>query len=616
MADYQDIRGLRVKYLSADPSVTVGGEVWYNSTTGTLRSRLVSEAWRSGALLNTGRNTYQGGSRNGTQEASRTAGGYTTVNVGKNEEYNGNGWSEQTDITTPRRGAFGSGTTDAAIIMGGISPLPGGIVEEWNGSSWAEQTDMTTPRVDCGSCGTQTATLVAGHPPYGTTCEEYDGSTWTTTGVLNTGRINNPSCGVQTAALSIGGQTGDGPTATTAVEEYDGSTWTTLPGVLPTAKQSAGSAGTTALAITFGGVTPPATTVVNTTYGFDGTSWSAKSNMGSTKYYLSGGMGTGSAGLAAGGNPGSSDLTEEYNVSTNVITAATWAAGTVFPTASSSLAGAGPQTAALGIGGYPEGSAPTGKSFEYDGTAWSNEATLNSNTGTAGVNSATGTQTACINSQNNTGGAPYNSAGEYDGSTWSNANDRPASNYSDASAGTLTAGLFFGGTSSPTGTSNATLEYDGTNWTVQNVMATGRSELGGSGTQTAALGSGGYSNPPPSLHDVTEEYNGTAWTTSPATMLTAVRGARTSGTQTDALSIGGGTPTKTTAVTRYDGTSWATSPSLATARSLFANGATSPVGAAWGSGGYYPGSSPNRTNTTEVFSEETSAANIETLTTS
>ena len=51
MADYQDIRGLRVKYLSADPGDPASGEVWYNSTTATLKTRLLSEAWSSGSSL-------------------------------------------------------------------------------------------------------------------------------------------------------------------------------------------------------------------------------------------------------------------------------------------------------------------------------------------------------------------------------------------------------------------------------------------------------------------------------------------------------------------------------------------------------------------------------------
>ena len=51
MATYQDIKGLRVKYLSADPSRNGGGEVWYNSTTGTLKGVVKSEAFPLVELL-------------------------------------------------------------------------------------------------------------------------------------------------------------------------------------------------------------------------------------------------------------------------------------------------------------------------------------------------------------------------------------------------------------------------------------------------------------------------------------------------------------------------------------------------------------------------------------
>ena len=37
MATYQDIKGLKVKFLSADPSNLNEGEVWYNTTSATLK---------------------------------------------------------------------------------------------------------------------------------------------------------------------------------------------------------------------------------------------------------------------------------------------------------------------------------------------------------------------------------------------------------------------------------------------------------------------------------------------------------------------------------------------------------------------------------------------------
>ena len=50
MAGYNELRGLRVKYLSADPANPEDGQVWYNSTTGNLRVQGIGvAAWISGA---------------------------------------------------------------------------------------------------------------------------------------------------------------------------------------------------------------------------------------------------------------------------------------------------------------------------------------------------------------------------------------------------------------------------------------------------------------------------------------------------------------------------------------------------------------------------------------
>jgi hypothetical protein len=52
MAGYNEIRGLRVKYLSADPSNAENGQVWYNSTSGNLRVQGIGvEAWASASPI-------------------------------------------------------------------------------------------------------------------------------------------------------------------------------------------------------------------------------------------------------------------------------------------------------------------------------------------------------------------------------------------------------------------------------------------------------------------------------------------------------------------------------------------------------------------------------------
>jgi hypothetical protein len=62
-----------------------------------------------------------------------------------------------------------------------------------------------------------------------------------------------------------------------------------------------------------------------------------------------------------------------------------------------------------------------------------------------------------------------------------------------AGAGTQTAGLGFGGDTGPPTASALTEEYDGTSWTTSPPgLNTAREQLGGAGTQTAGLAFGGY----------------------------------------------------------------------------------------------------------------------------
>jgi hypothetical protein len=51
MTTYKELFGKAVKYLSTDPdNAQAEGQVWYNSTSGTFKSIVASEAWSSGRL--------------------------------------------------------------------------------------------------------------------------------------------------------------------------------------------------------------------------------------------------------------------------------------------------------------------------------------------------------------------------------------------------------------------------------------------------------------------------------------------------------------------------------------------------------------------------------------
>jgi len=56
MASYNTIKGLTVKYLSADPANPEDGQVWYNSGTGNLRvdGMVLAGSWASSTAIPTG----------------------------------------------------------------------------------------------------------------------------------------------------------------------------------------------------------------------------------------------------------------------------------------------------------------------------------------------------------------------------------------------------------------------------------------------------------------------------------------------------------------------------------------------------------------------------------
>jgi len=324
MATYKEIFGKQVKFLASDPPAAVGsGEIWYNSTTGILKTSLVVSAWSSGgALTNARRNPAQG---IGPATATMAVGGMTSATaLAFNEQYNGSTWTEGAGaLNTARQSMGGStaGSQTAALVFGGTTTEPStagmtDVCEEYDGSTWTTTPNaMTTARYNLGGCGTSTAALgFGGYRPgdQRSDSEEWNGSTWTEGTNMIQGRIGMGTCGTQTAGLACsglvdtGGPAPTGPKDTT--EHYDGSSWT-AGGTNLHATQALGAAGTQTSAISFGG-----TPNITTTTGYDGTTWTTRPALAAGRDYV-GMAGTATAGLCIGGDqPGSAlDTVEEYN---------------------------------------------------------------------------------------------------------------------------------------------------------------------------------------------------------------------------------------------------------------------------------------------------------------
>ena len=615
MSTYREIVGKKIKKVSSDPSSGIEGEMWYNSTTGSLRGPKFSEAWSSSAPINT---TRYGSGGAGTQTAGLMIGG----NVGPSdtrstavEEYNGSGWATGGALPTATRSLASAGIQTAAFAAGGYDTANTAEAYTYDGSSWTGIPALNTARrsLNCMGSGTTTAGLVAGgliEPPYSNASEEYNGSSWSEGDNLNTARSTGGSAGIQTATILAGGYTGSD---SAKAEQYDGTSWSEGPDI-NTARRGLGAAGTQTSAIIVGGRSPDK----DATETWDGTSWTTSpATLATARYDVApANAGTSSTWMVAGGYGPSSirNLTEEFNASTDTITAAAWASGGNLNQGRYWLGSANqaPSSAALGFAGYlTPGNTMYTLTEEYDGTSWTEKADLalaRSKVGGAG----TATAALCIGGYVN-GVGTKSEVEEFNGSAWSEENNIGTARYAGGGAGTQTAAVYMSGVFYTAGDAPSlaykaeTEEYDGSSWSESGDVSTARGLCAGCGTQTAALIVGGLS---PSYSNATEEYNGSSWTTG-GNYLTTMAQFAGAGSQTSALAFGGTAPTPGTGsvlTCNYDGSAWSTQPSLASGkRGMGGTGSTS-AGLSFG----------GATNlaTTEEFTGETSASNIQDFTTS
>jgi len=622
MAGYNEIRGLRVKYLSDDPSNAENGQVWYNTSTSNLRVQGIGvSAWLSGANGIQARRLPGGF---GTQTANVAVGG-----VGPNptvfndtEHYDGSGWSAAEDYPSPAYGVAGSGTQTSGLAWGGYFPSPGAYSNTsntYNGSSWTSAPTLNTARgFTSNNIGTQTAALCAGGgEPLKAVTEEYNGSAWSESGDLSTARQAMAAGGTQTASFAAGGE-GPAPGAVALTEEYNGTSWT-AGGALNTARLFLSGTGPLTAGIAFAGGEPSNS---NKTEKYDGTTWSVAPTLATARQAGMGAGANNTSALAAFGATGPTDLlslTEEFNNTTNTITAAAFASSPALSySVDGNLSSSGSLTSAVAAGGYNAPAGPGTVSYianaaTWNGTAWSNITDMPERRTNNNAVGATAPAFYVFGGQNQPGPSTNSyltTTHTWNGSSWGSGPALAESQSGGGSCGTPSAIVMMGGVNAPSSGSidDNIQQYDGSSWANSPVnYPSNVSGNGMCGTQTAAVSFGGYQGGSPfpgSGVTNTNEWNGSSISASNA-MVFGLLGCSGSGTQTAALSYGGRNTAgnKNAIGMLYDGTSWATSPSLATARDYIAMG---PMGSApsclavAGSGGAQ--------SLVEEFSSETSTA--------
>ena len=314
MGNYKTEHGLQIKNRSSDPANPIEGEIWYNTTAGTLKVAPLIETWSSGAAHPTA-------NRHGFASGTLTAGLYASGYVGPvpppaannflagTFEYDGSSWTAGGDVNSRAFIGGSAGTQTASLKMGGNMPSGAnrGEVEEYNGSTWAEQSDLPTGNQTNTGIGIQTAALsVSGGNDTDITLE-YDGSSWTSGGDLGSARVRGFGSGTQTAGMYSGGALGTSPYAVqTAVEQYDGSSWTALPASLNAGQSgyTSGNVGTSSrdTAIVAGGHAGSPASVTGVTQIYDGSTWRTAPSMATARQTSLTGDSSAALAVAGGSN--------------------------------------------------------------------------------------------------------------------------------------------------------------------------------------------------------------------------------------------------------------------------------------------------------------------------
>jgi len=323
MADYKGIKGFTIPNVSSDPSNLTQGQMWYNSTTDTLKGAGVGVGtWSSANALNNSR--AWGGAAGTTGTAAMYFGGnenptppYNTTT--ETEQYNGTSWAEVADLNTERQQIVGLGSQSDAMAVGGqTSSGELNASEHWNGTSWTSTNNLGSERRGMGSGGhcTSSAAVVWGGWDKGPALasaktETFDGTNWSEANDLSVSTYGSGGAGTESAALSIYTY---GPPGSGVSNRWDGTSWTTDGGTLNNARNLGTQHGGTQTSALYAGGSGASVTADTEVY--DGTSWTEVANLSTLRYGLGGAAANSTAALAFGGSQDGprEDATEEWNV--------------------------------------------------------------------------------------------------------------------------------------------------------------------------------------------------------------------------------------------------------------------------------------------------------------
>jgi hypothetical protein len=316
MADYKNIKGFNIQYLDSDPPNPIEGQMWFNSTSQTLKgaeaATIVNATWASGADMNVAKAELSS-SKSDTDQT-------VTVAKGANAEtYNSISWTTITAPPTASNAAAGFGTKDDFTKAGGIYSTPPGynVTVNWNGSAWTAGGNINWGRYDVAAFGlTGSSGIAAGgtNPagPVGSETnktESYNGVSWSEVATMNTGSRTYNGAGVQTDGISA---TRGEMSPNAYCEIWNGTSWTETTDLNTPRSRGDMSGLSSTSALCFGGLT---TVNIASNEYWNGTSWTELNDLATAKH-SGAGSGSSSSALMVGGDNGTSPVasTEEWSI--------------------------------------------------------------------------------------------------------------------------------------------------------------------------------------------------------------------------------------------------------------------------------------------------------------
>ncbi len=264
--------------LAADPATPALGQVWFNSTTNTLKTHTLvgTPVWAYTAPLPspTSAAAGVGPSVNDALVIAGYNGGWLTAT----RNFNGSAWSTNTPTLVGRSDLRAVGSTSAAMTIDGNVGSPYATTSDvtlFDGSVWTNGVSALTVRYNVCAVGSQTDALLSTGINTGvlSTSEKFNGTIWATATNSPLARHAAASSGTPTAMLVTGGRASN---AYAQVYEYNGSTWVGM-ATISSARYRLRGTGTSTDTTIFGGVN--GSTYTGLTEHFNGTAWTTMSAM-------------------------------------------------------------------------------------------------------------------------------------------------------------------------------------------------------------------------------------------------------------------------------------------------------------------------------------------------